>query len=138
MIWLLLNTIILQLLRTISCTQPTHVDHMCNGGTSTEDAGMGSGTITFDGTLCSLTITDIPDLTHYRSDHVNRLNIVGVKSGSCGLSNILIDSETYCIDESVKDTVINVTDQQMKFSLTAVQEQLFTLRYYTRKKENSA
>ena len=134
MSWLLLYTIILQLLQMVSCTQPTHVDHMCNGGTSIYEAGMGSGTITFDGTLCSLTITDIPDLSYYRSGHVNRLNIVGVRSGSCDLTeSVLIDSQTYCVDGSVKDTVINVTNQRMDFSLTYVHEQSFTLRYYTRK-----
>ena len=117
----------------VSCTQPTHVDHMCNASTITAKAGMGSGTITFDGTLCNLTITDIPDLNQYQSDHVNRLNIVGVRSGSCDLSNILLDSKTYCVDGSVKDTVIIVTNQQMKFSLTSVPDQSFTLRYYTGK-----
>ena len=133
MIWLLLNIFIPQLLQMVSCIQPTHVDHMCNASTITAKAGMGSGTITFDGTLCNLTITDIPDLNQYQSDHVNRLNIVGVRSGSCDLSNILLDSKTYCVDGSVKDTVIIVTNQQMKFSLTSVPDQSFTLRYYTGK-----
>ena len=117
-----------------NCSQPTHVYHMCSGGASTEQAGMGSGTLTFDGTLCELTITDIPELQKKKSqeiDQVNRLNIVGVRRNeSCDTTKLVIDSGNYCIDESVKDTVIEVTDQQMKFALVSNQEKAFTLTYY--------
>ena len=117
-----------------NCSQPTHVDHMCSGGASTEQAGMGSGTLTFDGTLCELTITDIPELRKKKSqeiDRVNRLNIVGVRRNeSCNTTKLVIDSGNYCIDESVKDTVIEVTDQQMKFALVSNREVAFTLTYY--------
>ena len=124
-------TFILKLLYMSTCTQLTHFDHKCRNGASTEQAGMGSGTIVFDGKLCNLTITDITDLQKYQSEQVNRLNIVGVRRGSCDTSQISIDSETYCIDESVKDTLIHVNDQQMKFALTSTQEESFTLTYYT-------
>ena len=116
-----------------NCSQPTHVDHMCSGGASTEQAGMGSGSLTFDGTLCELTITGIPELrkkNRQEIDQVNRLNIVGVRNESCNTTKLVIDSGNYCIDESVKDTVIEVTDQQMKFALVSNQEKAFTLTYY--------
>ena len=95
---------------------------------------MGSGTLTFDGKICEITITDIPELWNKNSetsDQMSRLNIIGVRrNDTCYSSKILIDSETYCTDESVKDTVINVTDQQMKFALVSTQADSFTLRYY--------
>ena len=126
--------IILKLTCELNCIQVAHVDHVCSDGGSTEQAGMGSGTLTFDGSLCELTITDIPELRKQNSDiidQVNRLNIVGVRRNeSCDSSQIVINSETYCIDESVKDTVINVTDQQMKFAVESTQPESFTLRYY--------
>ena len=131
---LAINLIILKLLRVLNCSQQTHVDHVCRSGASTEQAGMGSGTLTFDGTLCELTITEIPEFQKENSktiDQVSRLNIVGVRRNeSCDSSQIVINSETYCIDESVKDTVINVTDQQMKFAVVSNQAESFTLRYY--------
>ena len=117
-----------------NCSQPTHVDHVCSGGVSTEQAGMGSGTLTFDGTLCELTITDIHELrkkNRQEIDQVNRLNIVGVRRNeSCDTAKIVIDSVNYCMDGSVKDTVIEVTDQQMKFALESNREEAFTLTYY--------
>ena len=123
--------IILKLARELNCIQVAHVDHVCSDGGSTEQAGMGSGTLTFDGSLCELTITDILELRPLYSVQVNRLNIVGVRSnGSCDSSQIVINSEIYCIDESVKDTVINVTDQKMKFAVESTQPDPFTLRYY--------
>ena len=131
MISLVVVTFILKLLYMSTCTQLTHVDHKCSSGASTEQTGMGSGTIVFDGKLCNLTIMDITDLQKYQNGQVNRLNIVGVRRGSCDTSQISIDSETYCIDESVKDTVIHVNDQQMKFAVTSTQEESFTLTYYT-------
>ena len=116
------------------CSQPTHVDHMCGGSVTTEQAGMGSGTVTFDGSMCILTITDIPELQNKSSntiDQVSRLNIVGVKrSVDCYYSPILIDAEPYCLDESVKDTVITVTNQQMKFALVSDFIKPITLTYY--------
>ena len=134
MISLVVVTFILKLLYMSTCTQLTHIDHKCSSGASTEQAGMGSGTIVFDGKLCNLTITDITDLQKYQSGQVNRLNIVGVRRGSCDYSEISIDTETYCIDESVKDTVIHVNDQQMKFALISTKAESFTLAYYTGKK----
>ena len=117
-----------------NCSQPTHVYHMCSGGASTEQAGMGSGTLTFDGTLCELTITDIHELrkkNRQEIDQVNRLNIVGVRRNeSCETTKIVIDSGNYCLDGSVKDTVIEVTDQQMRFALESNREEAFTLTYY--------
>ena len=117
-----------------NCSQPTHVYHMCSGGASTEQAGMGSGSLTFDGTLCELTITDIPELrkkNRQEIDQVNRLNIVGVRRNeSCDTTKIVIDSGNYCLDGSVKDTVIEVTDQQMRFALESNREEAFTLTYY--------
>ena len=127
-------TFILKLLYMSTCTQLTHVDHKCSSGASTEQAGMGSGTIVFDGKLCNLTITDITDLQKYQSGQVNRLNILGVRRGSCDYSEISIDTETYCIDESVKDTVIHVNDQQMKFAVISTKAESFTLAYYTDRK----
>ena len=123
--------IILKLTCELNCIQVAHVDHVCSDGGSTEQAGMGSGTLTFDGSLCELTITDILELRGRYSVQVNRLNIVGVRrNGSCDSSQIVINSETYCIDESVKDTVINVTDQQMKFAVESTQPESFTIKYY--------
>ena len=96
---------------------------------------MGGGTIVFNGKLCILTIMDITDLQKYQNGQVNRLIIVGVRRGSCDTSQITINSETYCIDESVKDTLIHVNDQQMKFALTSTEEESFTLTYYTGNKQ---
>ena len=127
-------SIILKLICEVHGRQPTHVDHECSAGASTERAGMGSGTLTFQG-KCQITITDIPEFQKKyskRIDQVNRLNVVGVaKTGSCDISKeILIDSETYCVRKNVKDTVINVIDQQMKFSVASNQANPFTLSYY--------
>ena len=126
--------IIQKLVHELNCHQLTHVNHMCSDGNSAEQAGMGSGTLTFDGSLCQLTITDIPELRKKNSrivDQVSRLNIVGVRRNeSCNTSEILIDSEIYCTDESVEDTVINVTDQQMKFAVVFNLTESITLRYY--------
>ena len=115
-------------------SQPTHVDHVCSDNVTTEQAGMGSGTLSFDGSICEITITDIMELRDITSgtiDQVSRLNIIGVRRNeSCSSTPILIDSETYCADESVNDTVINVNDQQMKFALVSTQADSFTLKYY--------
>ena len=82
--------IILKLLRVLNCSQQTHVDHVCHSGASTEQAGMGSGTLTFNGTLCELTITEIPEFQKENSktiDQISRLNIVGVRRNeSCDSS----------------------------------------------------
>ena len=138
---LVIVLIILKLLRNLNCSQLTHVDHMCSDNVAIEQAGMGSGTLTFDGSLCELTITEIPELQKKNSeiiDQVSRLNIVGVRrNGSCDVYQIVIDSKTYCIDESVKDTVIKVTDQQMKFSIVSYQAKSFILRYYRGKQSLS-
>ena len=70
-------------------------------------------------------------ITEEEIGQVNRLNIVGVRRNeSCDTTKIVIDSGNYCIDESVKDTVIEVTDQQMKFALVSNREEAFTLTYY--------
>ena len=123
-----------RLISKLHCDQIPHVDHICSDGVTTEQAGMGSGTLTFGGNRCEIIITDIPELRNRGSDTINqvsRLNIIGVRRNeSCSSTPILIDSETYCADESVKDTVINVTDQQMKFALVSTQADSFTLRYY--------
>ena len=133
--------IILKLLRNLNCSQLTHVDHMCSDNVAIEQAGMGSGTLTFDGSLCELTITEIPELQKKNSeiiDQVSRLNIVGVRrNDSSDVYHIVIDSKTYCIDESVKDTVIEVTDQQMKFSIVSYPAKSFILRYYRGKQSLS-
>ena len=53
------------------------------------------------------------------------------KTGSCNISKeIVIGSETYCLRENLKDTVINVIDQQMKLSVASDQANPFTLSYY--------
>ena len=126
--------IIQKLVHKLNCHQLTHVNHMCSDGNSAEQAGMGSGTLTFDGSWCQLTITDIPELRKKNReivDQVSRLNIVGVRRNeSCNTSLIVIDSETYCRDESVEDTVIIVTDQQMKFAVVFNLTESITLRYY--------
>ena len=138
---LVIVLIILKLLHNLYCGQPTHVDHMCGDNVAIEQAGMGSGTQTFDGSLCELTITEIPELQKKNSeiiDQVSRLNIVGVRrNDSCDVYHIVIDSKTYCVDESVKDTVIKVTDQQMKFSIVSYQAKSFILRYYRGKQLSS-
>ena len=126
--------IFLKFVSKFHCIQPTHVDHVCGDKVATEQAGMGSGTLRFDGSICEITITDIPELRNKTSgtiDQVSRLNIIGVRRDeSCSSTPILIDSETYCADESMKDTVINVNDQQMKFALVSTQADSFTLKYY--------
>ena len=131
---LVIILIFLKLVSKFHCSQPTHVDHVCGDKVTTEQAGMGSGTLSFDGNSCEITITDIPELRNKTSgtiDQVSRLNIIGVRRNvSCSSTSILIDSETYCTDESVKDTVINVTDKQIKFALVSTQADSFTLRYY--------
>ena len=60
------------------------------------------------------------------------LNIVGVRrSQSCDSMQILIASETYCIDNTVKDTLINVTDDlQVKFAVVSEQAEPLTIKYY--------
>ena len=125
--------IVLKLICEVNGRQPTHVDHMCSVGASIEQAGMGSGTLTFKG-KCEITITDIPEFKKKNSeriDQVNRLNVVGVaKTEGCNTSKkIVIDSEAYCRWEWKKDTVITVIDQQMKFSV-AYDQANFTLSYY--------
>ena len=131
---LVIILIFLKFVSKFHCIQPTHVDHVCGDKVTTEQAGMGSGTLSFDGSICEITITDIPELRNKTSgtiDQVSRLNIIGVRRNeSCSSTPILIDSETYCADESVKDTVINVNDQQMKFALVSTQADSFTLKYY--------
>ena len=128
--------IFLKFVSKFHCIQPTHVDHVCGDKVTTEQAGMGSGTLSFDGSICEITITDILELRIKTKesgtiDQVSRLNIIGVrKNENCSSTPILIDSETYCTDVSVKDTVIDVTDQQMKFALVSTQADSFTLRYY--------
>ena len=132
---LVIILIFLKLVSKFYCSsQPTHVDHVCRDNVTTEQAGMGSGTLTFDGTRCEITITDIPELRNKNNqglNQINRLNIIGVKRNeSCSSTPILIDSETYCVNESVKDTVITVTDQQMKFAIVSTQAEPFSLNYY--------
>ena len=132
---LVIILIFLTLVSKFHCSsQPTHVDHVCSDNVTTEQAGMGSGTLTFNGNTCEITITDIPELRNRTSDtidQISRLNIVGVRRNeSCSSTTILIDSETYCVDEFVKDTVINVTDQQMKFTVESTQPEPFILSYY--------
>ena len=87
--------LILKLICELNCSQLTHVDHVCSNGVSTEQAGMGSGTLTFAGTFCEITITDIPELRLWKNeriDQVCRLNIIGVRrNGSCHYSQISID-----------------------------------------------
>ena len=130
--------ILYKLISKLNCGQLTHVDHVCGDNITTEQAGLGSGTLTFDGKNCEITITDIPELWNKNKNSknktinkINRLNIIGVrKNDSCNSSQLLIDSETYCTDESVKDTVINVTDQQMKFTVESTQPEPFILSYY--------
>ena len=124
--------IIQTLISKFHCIQPTHVDHMCSGGASTEQAGKGSGTVTFDGAICELTITDIPEFIWDFDKRTDQLiNIVGVRrNDSCDISQIIIDSETYCVDESLKDTVINATDNRVKFAVVSALMESFTLRYY--------
>ena len=128
--------IFLKFVSKFHCIQPTHVDHVCSDKVTTEQAGMGSGTLSFDGSICEITITDILELRIKTKesgtiDQVSRLNIIGVrKNENCSSTPILIDSETYCTDVSVNDTVINVTAQQMKFALVSSQADSFTLRYY--------
>ena len=126
--------LILKLICELHCSQLPHVNHICSSGASTEQAGMGSGTVTFDGIKCEITITDIPELIRANSkysDQAVRLNVVGVrKRGSCGTTKILIDSETYCVSESVKDTVITVTGHQVKFAVRSTPAESFTLKYF--------
>ena len=129
---LVITFIIQTLISKFHCIQPTHVDHMCSGGASTEQAGKGSGTVTFDGAICELTITDIPEFRRDWDNTTDQLiNIVGVRRNeSCDISQIVIDSETYCVDESVTDTVINATDNRVKFAVVSALMESFTLRYY--------
>ena len=65
----------------------------------------------------------------------NILNIVGVnRSQSCNSARILIKSETYCIDNTVKDTLIDVTDDKnVKFAVVSEQAEPFTIKYYAGK-----
>ena len=119
---------------------PSHIDHTCIGNATTEQAGKSSGTLSFDGTSCDFTLTNITAMrypTYYEmfneEDTVeNILNIVGVRrSQSCDSNQILIESETYCIDNTVKDTLINVTDDlKVKFAVLSEQAEPFTIKYY--------
>ena len=119
--------IFLKLICELNCSQPTHVDHVCSGRTSVEQAGVGSGTLTFR-KRCEITITDIPE---FRIDQVSRLNVVGVAMNeSCVTSKIIvIDEAIYCIDASVNDTVITVK-QRVKFGVLSDPPKTFTLQYY--------
>ena len=124
-----------------TCMIPSHIDHTCIGSTTTEQAGRSSGTLSFDGTSCEFTLTNITAMSYFQIDNApgpripmpeNILNIVGVKrSQSCNSTRILIKSETYCIDNTVRDTLIDVTDnKQVKFAVVSEQAEPFTLKYY--------
>ena len=131
----------LKLICLSKCTMQSHVDHICRGSTTTEQAGRSSGTLSFDGTSCEFTLTNITAVSYDKWDNApgpripmpeNILNIVGVnRSQSCNSTRILIKSETYCIDNTVKDTLIDVTDdKQVKFAVVSEQAEPFTLKYY--------
>ena len=136
---LLFLIISLKLICLSKCTMPPHIDHICIGSTTTEQAGRSSGTLTFDGTSCEFTLTDITAASYHKTGEAlgpvmpeNILNIVGVKrSQSCDSTQILIESETYCIDSTVKDTLINVTDDNhLKFAVVSKQAEPFIIKYY--------
>ena len=138
---LLFLIIILKLTCLSKCRVQSHIDHICIGSTTTEQAGRSSGTLSFDGTSCEFTLTNITAMSYLQYDDApgpfipmpeNILNIVGVnRSQSCNSTRILIKAETYCIDNTVKDTLINVTDDEhVKFSVVSEQAEPFTIKYY--------
>ena len=137
--------IILKFICQSNCTTPSHIDHICVGGTTTEQAGRSSGTLSFDGTSCEFTLTNITELSYLntvprgKGYQMNILNIVGViRSQRCNSSLILIRSESYCLDNTVKDTLFNVTDKQITLSVVSMcnQAKPFTLEYYKGKMKN--
>ena len=137
--------IILKFICQSNCTTPSHIDHICAGGSTTEQAGRSSGTLSFDGTSCEFTLTDITELSYLntvprgKGYQMNILNIVGViRSQRCNSSLILIHSESYCLDNTVKDTLFNVTDKQITLSVVSMcnQAKPFTLEYYKGKMKN--
>ena len=135
--------IIIKLMCWSNSTTPPHVDHVCMGGSTAEKAGRSSGSLSFDGRYCEFTLTNITQLSYFntvikgKSYQMNILNIVGVsKSQNCDSTHILIDSESYCVDNTVKDALVNVTDEQMKFSVVSNQAKSFTLEYYKGKQKS--
>ena len=135
--------IILELFCWSTCMIPSHIDHTCIGSTTTEQAGRSSGTLSFDGTSCEFTLTNVTAMKYetfreyvdaFKDEEPVKsiLNIVGVRrSQSCDSMQILIASETYCIDNTVKDTLINVTDDlQVKFAVVSEQAEPLTIKYY--------
>ena len=107
-----------------------HVDHRCTSGTFSEPAGMGSGSITFDGKPCQLTLTDLKERIGQNISN-SRLNIVGVRRNDrCDGTQISIDSETYCKDDTVTDTLITISNMQVAFAVTSEQTEQFTIKYY--------
>lgn len=137
--------VILKFICQSNCTTPSHIDHICVGGSTTEQAGRSSGTLSFDGTSCEFTLTDIMELSYLntvrrgKGYRMNILNIVGVmRSQRCNSSLILIHSESYCLDNTVKDTLFNVTDKQIMLSVVSMRNQAkpFKLEYYKGKTKN--
>ena len=107
-----------------------HVDHRCSSGTSSEPAGMGSGSITFDGKPCQLTLTGLKERIGQNISN-SRLNIVGVRRNNrCDGTQISIDSATYCKDDTVTDTLITISNMRVAFAVTSKQTEQFTIKYY--------
>lgn len=110
--------IVLIMMCLLSTVLSKKMQHQCKG-TKTE-AGGPSGTIEFAGD-CSLTLTNVS----------GTLSIPGITSdSSCDRSMQLnINKGTYCVDRSVKDTLIKTTTKdQLEFS--SVGASSFILNYY--------
>lgn len=67
---------------------------------------------------CALTLTDI---------NYDQLNIMGIEAGNCG--DLMIEGNNYCVNSSVKDTIVTVTAGRLSITLPSADIQPFRVEY---------
>ena len=67
---------------------------------------------------CALTLTDI---------NYDQVNIMGIEAGNCG--DLMIEGNNYCVNSSVKDTIVNVTGGRLNLTLLSADIKPFRVEY---------
>ena len=67
---------------------------------------------------CALTLKDIT----YRE-----MSIMGIEAGNCG--ELMIEGNSYCMNSSVKDTIVNVTGGRLNLTLLSADIKPFRVEY---------
>ena len=67
---------------------------------------------------CALTLTDIK---------YDQVSIVGIEVGNCG--DLMIDGNNYCVNSSVKDTIVSVTSGKLNITLPSADIAPFRVVY---------